>query len=80
MQHIPTQGVEARTISVAPGNQWFIVGNQKGGQVQRGTATEAEKANIAVFRIKPDGTLAFHRKYDMPEPGRSLMWVEALQL
>lgn len=80
LQHIATHGVEARTISVTPGNRWLVVGNQKSGQVTQGTATQAVKANIALFRIKPDGTLAFHRKYDMAEPDKSLMWVEALQL
>ncbi|EKT4450941.1 MULTISPECIES: hypothetical protein [Pseudomonas] len=40
LQHISTHGVEALTISVAPGNQWLIVGNQKDGQVQRGPVTE----------------------------------------
>ncbi|AJG12596.1 hypothetical protein RK21_01088 [Pseudomonas plecoglossicida] len=37
-------------------------------------------ANIAIFRIKPDGILAIYRKYDMSEAGKSLIWVEALQL
>lgn len=77
LQHINSQGIEARTFTVIEAQHLLIVGNQKSGLVKQDGKVVEIKANLAVFKIKPDGTLSFARKYEVNDPSKSLMWVDA---
>lgn len=78
LQHIDTQGVEARTFTLLEDQKLLIVGNQKSGLAKKDGKVGNLKANLAVFHIKSDGTLSFAKKYEMDDPAKSLMWVEAV--
>lgn len=80
LQHIDSQGVEARTFTLLPDRKLLIVGNQKSGLAKRDGKVVNVKANLALFNVKPDGTLSYSKKYEMDDPAKSLMWVEALNI
>lgn len=78
VQHLDTQGIEARTFKVDPSGQWLVVANQKSLWVEQGDELVWVPANFAVFRIAPDGTLSFVRKYDIDDAGRWLLWMDII--
>jgi 6-phosphogluconolactonase len=80
LQHIDTQGVEARTFTLLEDQKLLIVGNQKSGLAKKDGKVVTINASLAVFTIKRDGTLSFAKKYEMNDPTKSLMWVQAYTL
>jgi 6-phosphogluconolactonase len=80
LQHIDSQGIEARTFTVLEDQHLLIVGNQKSGLEKKDGKVVEIKANLAVFNIKRDGTLSFAKKYDINDPSKSLMWVDAYSI
>lgn len=78
VQHLDTQGIEARTFKVDPSGQWLVVANQKSLWVEQGDELAWVPANFAVFRIAQDGTLSFVRKYDIDDAGRWLLWMDII--
>jgi hypothetical protein len=53
----------------------LVVGNQSSGVTGEGAARTAVPANLAVFRVKADGTLEFVRRYDMAAGRKPLWWM-----
>jgi 6-phosphogluconolactonase len=80
LQHIDSQGIEARTFAVLADQHLLIVGNQKSGLVTKDGKVLEIKANLAVFKIRPDGRLKFVEKYEISDPTKSLMWVDAYSI
>lgn len=80
LQEIDTRGLEARTFTIDPEHKRMIVGNQKSGWVKKDGKLVEVKANLAVFKIKNDGTLTFEKKYDMKDPQKPLMWVDSFKV
>jgi 6-phosphogluconolactonase (cycloisomerase 2 family) len=67
IQNVDTQGSTPRTFSIDPGGRILIVGNQ--------TTTSTSPANLAVFRIRPDGRLDFVRNYPVAIGQKPLWWM-----
>lgn len=80
LQHIDSEGVEARTFTVLEDRKLLIVGNQKSGLARKDGKVVNIKANLAVFTIQHNGTLRFSKKYEMNDATKSLMWVEAYNI
>jgi 6-phosphogluconolactonase len=67
IQNIDTEGSTPRTFAVDPSGRLLIVGNQ--------TTSSTTPANLAVFRIGPDGRLAFVRRYPSAVGQKPLWWM-----
>ena len=81
IQNIDSGGMHPRTFTLDDGARLLVAANQSAvTKRQRETDTRVP-ASLAVFRIAPDGTLSFVRKYDVDTgPGRTLMWVGMVAL
>lgn len=80
IQHIDTQGIEARTFNIDPSGKLFIVANQKAMLVQEGENLKTVPASFAIFRIGIDGKLEFVRKYDVETGKKWLLWMDIMEL
>jgi len=69
IQNIDTHGLTPRTFSVDPSGRMLVVGNQ----TTQSVAGHTVPANLAVFRIRPDGMLDFAQRYDLAV-GRKPVW------
>ncbi len=66
IQNMDTHGFTPRTFSLDPEGRMLVAGNQ--------TTTDAVPANVAVFRIRPDGQLAFVSRQDLAVGRKPLWW------
>ena len=81
IQHIDTQGIEARTFNIDPSGQLLIAANQKTMLVREdGETLTTVPANLAIFRIGTDGKLEFIRKYDVNAGQKWLLWSDIRKL
>jgi 6-phosphogluconolactonase len=80
IQHIDTQGIEARTFNIDPSGKLLIVANQKTMLVRDGGTLSTVPANLAIFRIGIDGKLEFIRKYDVNAGQKWLLWSDIMKL
>jgi len=78
IQHIDTEGIEARTFAVDASGTILIVANQKAMLVEDGSNLKPVDANFALFRIGLDGKLEFIRKYDVNAGDKWLLWMDVL--
>ena len=78
IQHIDTQGIEARTFAVDNSGTILIVANQRAMLVENGSNLKQVDANFALFRIAQDGKLEFLRKYDVNAGSKWLLWMDVL--
>lgn len=76
IQHIDCRGIEARTFAIDPSGQLLVVANQKTMLVRDGGNFKTVTPNLALFRIRADGTLEFVRKYDVDTGGEWLLWMD----
>jgi 6-phosphogluconolactonase (cycloisomerase 2 family) len=76
IQNADTHGSTPRTFSVDPGGRMLVVGNQTTTTI----AGKAVPANLAVFRIRPDGMLDFVRTYDLAVGRKPLWWTGMVPL
>ena len=67
IQNVDTHGSTPRTFSLDPEGRLLVVGNQ--------TTTDSVPANLAVFRIRPDGQLEFANRYDIASGRKPLWWM-----
>jgi 6-phosphogluconolactonase len=67
IQNIDTRGSTPRTFSLDPGGRLLVVGNQ--------TTTAASPANLAVFRIGPDGRLEYANRHAIAAGQKPLWWM-----
>jgi len=65
IQNVDSHGSTPRTFSLDSKGRLLVVGNQ--------TTTDAVPANVAVFRIRPDGRLEFVSRQDLAV-GRKPVW------
>jgi 6-phosphogluconolactonase (cycloisomerase 2 family) len=81
IQHVQTEGIEARTFAVDASGTILIVANQKAMLVEdpQGNLKEVD-ANLALFRIGQDGKLAFMKKYEVQAGNKWLLWLDALRV
>lgn len=82
IQHIDTAGIDARTFSIDPSGTMLVAGNSSNAEsrwVQCGDEQCEVAPNLAIFEIRPDGTLRFVRKYECPSDSReNLFWMGIL--
>ena len=76
LEHCECHGVEPRNLTIDPTGTVFIAANQKTMYVPEAGGWRLEPANLALFRIAPDGRLFFVRRYDLHEQGHWLLWTE----
>ncbi|MCO8161083.1 lactonase family protein [Pseudomonas sp. 21LCFQ010] len=76
IQHVETQGVEARTLSIEASGQMLIVANQKSVWIEEGATDRRLLACLSFFEIGPQGLLKFVGKHQMPDDGRWLLWLD----
>jgi 6-phosphogluconolactonase (cycloisomerase 2 family) len=72
MQNIDTHGSTPRTFSLDHDGRLLVVGNQN--------TTDTLPANLAVFRIQPDGRLEFANRYDIAVGRKPLWWTGLVAL
>ncbi len=80
LQHVQTEGIEARTFAVDATGTLLIVANQKAMLVEdpQGTMKEVD-ANFALFRIGQDGKLEFIKKHEVQAGDKWLLWMDVLK-
>lgn len=76
IQNIDTHGSTPRTFSIDLGGRILVVGNQTTTAV----AGKSVAANLAVFRIRPDGMLDFVQTYDLAVGRKPLWWTGLVSL
>ena len=76
IQNIDTHGLTPRTFSVDPSGHMLVVGNQ----TTQSVAGKTVPANLAVFRIRPDGMLDFAQRYDLAVGRKPLWWTGLVPL
>jgi 6-phosphogluconolactonase (cycloisomerase 2 family) len=76
MQNTDTRGLTPRTFSVDPSGRLLIVGNQ----TTRSVADKTVPANLALFRIRADGTVEFAQRYDLAVGQKPLWWTALVPL
>jgi 6-phosphogluconolactonase len=76
IQNIDTHGLTPRTFSVDPSGRMLVVGNQ----TTQAVADKTVPANLAVFRIRPDGMLDFAQRYDLAVGRKPLWWTGLVPL
>jgi 6-phosphogluconolactonase (cycloisomerase 2 family) len=76
IQNVDTHGSTPRTFSLDPSGRMLVVGNQTTTSV----AGKMVPANLALFRIRPDGMLEFVRTYDLAVGRKPLWWTGLVPL
>lgn len=72
IQHIDTQGIEARTFAIDPTGKYLVIANQ---ETRLGKNGKTILPNLAVFKVAKDGKLSLSNKYELNTKGKDLMWV-----
>jgi len=76
IQRIDSGAICARTFALHPSGRMLVAGNAETHWVKEGDAVRQVSANLAVFEVKPDGTLRYVRKYDVAlGPDDKLFWM-----
>lgn len=73
LQHIDAGGVEPRSFVISPDGRLLVAGNQSATYVEQGGGVALLPANLALFRIGADGTLAFAGSR-AADSGEELIW------
>ncbi len=74
IQHADPQSYHVRTFSIDPTGRMLVAASIDGMDVRSGDAIHRVPTALTAFRIGPDGTLAFERKYDIDANGRLQWW------
>ena len=77
IQTVDTHGFVPRTFNFDSSGKILVVGNQNQRLVREGDTLKTVPANLAVFRIQPDGKLEFVRTYDLGSETKAanLLWM-----
>jgi 6-phosphogluconolactonase len=75
IQNVDTRGFTPRTFALDPSGRLLVVGNQNSVSVGEGPSMKLVPANLAVFRVGSDGTLAFVQRYDIAVDRKPLWWM-----
>lgn len=75
IQSIDTRGFQPRTFSLDSTGAFLAVANQSPQLVRDHAGVTTVSASIALFRVRPSGTLTFAQKYDVETtPTANLFW------
>lgn len=75
IQNVDTRGFTPRTFALDPSGRLLVVGNQNSVSVGEGASMKLVPANLAMFRVGSDGTLAFVQRYDIAVARKPLWWM-----
>ena len=75
IQNIDTRGFTPRTFALDPSGRLLVVGNQNSVSVGEGASMKLVPANLAVFRVASNGTLAFVQRYEIAVARKPLWWM-----
>jgi 6-phosphogluconolactonase len=79
IQFVDPHGAHVRTFTIDPSGQLLIAATMTNLLVREAGMVRNVSAGLTVFRIAPDGKLAFAHKYDVDlPPGVQQMWVRAI--
>ncbi len=73
VQTADSHGLHPRCFALTPDGQSLVAGNLAPTIFEEQGLRRAVPANLAVFRVGPDGTLTFRRRHDI-DTGREMIW------
>ena len=80
IQHIDTRGIHCRTFHIDPSGRMLVAAHNVPVLVKDGAGVHTVPACLSVFRVGPDGTLDFVRKYDVDTRDKILFWMGMVPL
>jgi len=80
IQHIDTRGIHCRTFHIDPSGRMLVAAHNVPVLVRDGASVNTVPACLSVFRIRPDGTLDFVRKYDVDTRDKIMFWMGMVPL
>jgi 6-phosphogluconolactonase len=80
IQNVDTRGFTPRTFALDPSGRLLVVGNQNSVSVREDGSMKLVPANLAVFRVGSNGTLAFEQRYDIAVDRKPLWWMGIVAL
>jgi 6-phosphogluconolactonase len=80
IQSVDTRGAEPRTFALDPQGRILVAANQTAVTLGSGDGAKKIPASLAMFRVGPDGKLAFARKYDVDTVQGSMFWMGIVPL
>ena len=75
IQHVDTRGIHCRTFHIDPSGRMLVAAHNVPVLVRDGAGVKTVPACLSVFRIGPDGTLEFVRKYDVDTRDKIMFWM-----
>jgi len=76
VQNIDTHGIIPRTFALDPSARILVAANQNSRLVRDGDKVTKVPESLALYRVLPDGKLAFVRTYPLDDvPGGNLFWM-----
>ena len=80
IQHIDTGGIHCRTFHIDPSGRLLVTAHNVPVLVRNAAGVTEVPACLSVFRIGPDGTLEFVRKYDVDTRDQIMFWMGMVPL
>jgi 6-phosphogluconolactonase (cycloisomerase 2 family) len=74
IQNEDVHGIHPRTFSLDPGGRMLVVANILPMLVRDGDGVKAVPANLAAYRVGPDGKLTFAQSYEVDTGDASQFW------
>ena len=80
IQQIDTRGIHCRTFHIDPSGRMLVAAHNVPVLARDGAGVNTVPACLSVFRISPDGTLGFVRKYDVDTRDKIMFWMGMVPL
>ncbi len=80
IQHVDTRGIHCRTFHIDPSGRMLVAAHNVPVLVRDGAGVTTVPACLSVFRIGPDGTLDFVRKYGVDTRDTIMFWMGMVPL
>lgn len=80
IQHVDTRGIHCRTFHIDPSGRMLVAAHNVPVLVRDGAGVTTVPACLSVFRIGPDGTLDFVRKYGVDTRDKIMFWMGMVPL
>ena len=75
IQHVDSRGIHCRTFHIDPSGRMLVAAHNVPVLVRDDAGVKTVPACLSVFRIGPDGTLEFVRKYDIDTRDKIMFWM-----
>ena len=80
IDHTETHGIHCRTFHIDPSGRLLVAAHLRPLRVLEEAQVRTVPACLSVFRIGPDGTLDFVRKYDVDVGNQTMFWMGMVPL